>query len=72
MPKHRVYIDEAARQAAYRRRAAAKRKRDATNLDGLMQRLAFIRDTAGDVSRDSVKNRAGWRGSAGDYDPRLL
>jgi hypothetical protein len=62
MPRSRVYADDAARHRAYR-----QRKRDATNrsdLGDLMEKLAFIRDTAGDVSRDSVRNWSGWRGSA--------
>ena len=62
MPRPRVYEDDAARHRAYRRR-----KRDATNrgdLRDFMARLAFIRDTAGDVSRDSIANWRGWRGSA--------
>ncbi len=61
-----MHADDAARSRAYRRRNAARRKRDDTNgdLGDLMERLAFIRDTAGDVSRDSIANWRGWRGSA--------
>ena len=67
MPRPRVYPDDAAKARAYRKRTAARRKRDATNpgdLGDFVERLAFIRDTAGDVSRDSIANWRGWRGSA--------
>jgi hypothetical protein len=62
MPRQRLYADDAARHRAYR-----KRKRDATNRSGLgdlMEKLEFVRDCAGDVSRQSIANWRGWRGSA--------
>ena len=62
MPRQRLYADDAARHRAYR-----QRKRDATNhgdLGAFMERLAFIRDLADDVSRRSIANWRGWRGSA--------
>jgi hypothetical protein len=66
MPRARIYRDDAARSAAYRRRLAARRNRDATNdLGGdVMAGLAFIRDSAGSISRDNLANWAGWRASA--------
>jgi hypothetical protein len=67
MPRQRQYESAAARQAAYRERAARKGKRHVTNRDDLgdfLERLAFIRDSAGDVSRDSVRNWGSWRGAA--------
>jgi hypothetical protein len=67
MPRHRQYDSSAARQAAYRMRARdGKRNITVTNRDNFgdfMERLTFIRDTAGDVSRDNVRNWRGWRGS---------
>ena len=65
MPRSRTYANAAARQAAYRRRAASSRKRYVTIRDSdFLERVEFIRDVAGEVSRDSVRNWAGWRGSA--------
>jgi hypothetical protein len=65
MPRHRTYANAAARQAAYRKRDAMKRNRNVTIRDNdFLERLTFVRDTAGAISRDSVKNWAGWRGSA--------
>jgi hypothetical protein len=66
MPRAREYESAAARQAAYRRRNG-KRNGDVTNRDGLgafMEWLEFVRDTAGDVSRDSIKNWRGWQHSS--------
>jgi hypothetical protein len=67
MPRHRTYANDAARQAAYRQRAATKRKRHVTNRDDLSElllRVAFIRDVAGAVARDNLKNWKAWPGSA--------
>src|SRR5450759_1197315 len=66
MPRHRTYANDAARQAAYRQRAATKRNRDVTdreNLREIVERLSFIRDIARDVSQDSIRNWRGWAGA---------
>jgi hypothetical protein len=62
MPRHRTYESAAARQRAYRERAATKLERHVTNPE-MIERLAFIRDVAGAVARDSVRNWRGWPGS---------
>jgi len=44
-----------------------RRKHKPANLacdEQFMQRLTFIRDTAGDASRDSIKNWRGWQHSS--------
>jgi hypothetical protein len=66
MPRHRTYSSDAARQAAYRERAATKRKRHVTNPESLreiVERISFIRDVAGAVARDNIANWKGWPGS---------
>lgn len=66
MPRLRAYENAAARQRAYRQRVARKRDvsvTDGRNLGEVMQRLSFIRDVAGAVSRDSIKNWRGWSGA---------
>jgi len=68
MPRQRIHPNGAARSAAYRRRVAAERKRDATNhgddLDDFMEKLNFVRDTAGSISRDNLAHWKSWRGSS--------
>jgi hypothetical protein len=65
VPRQRIYADDAARQRAHRRRTAAKR--NVTNRDGLgdfLEKLSFIRDLAGSVAKDSIRNWRGWQNSS--------
>jgi hypothetical protein len=67
MPRHRTYSSDAARQAAYRERAATKRKRHVTNPEGLreiVERLRFIHDSAREISRANLAHWKGWAGAA--------
>jgi hypothetical protein len=67
MPRRRAYASAAEKQAAYRHRAAIKRKSNVTNhgdLDDLVERVRFVRDAARDISQANVANWKGWPGSA--------
>src|ERR1019366_5741794 len=67
MPRRRTYASAAEKQAAYRHRAAIKRKGNVTNRGGLhelVERVRFIRDTSRGISQDSLKNWKHWPGSA--------